>query len=354
MNQHEFYIKRCLELAKNGLPFAMPNPSVGAVVVVEDTIIGEGFTSSYGGNHAEVNAINSIKDKSLLLNSTLYVSLEPCSHFGKTPPCADLIVKHKIPNVVIGTLDSNEKVSGNGVKKLQEAGINVTIGILEKECFNLNKRFFTFHNKKRPYIILKWAESFDGFIAPFRQNTKEQKFDDKKSISISNEFSRQVVHKWRSEEQAILVGTTTVLNDNPKLNVRDWTGKNPIRVVIDKSGKITPQYYVKDESVKTIVITEQENVTSTKNLIFEKSIFDLHLVNSICEILYKHEIQSVLIEGGTKTLQSFIDANLWDEARIFKSDSLLGFGIKSPQIEPECTTRKDILNDKLLTLFNYD
>ena len=354
MNEHEFYIKRCLELAKNGLPLAMPNPSVGAVVVFENKIIGEGFTSAYGGNHAEVNAINSVKDKLLLLKSTLYVSLEPCSHFGKTPPCADLIVKYKIPNVVIGTLDSNKKVSGNGIKKLKEAGIKVTIGILENECYNLNKRFFAFHNKKKPYIVLKWAETFDGFINPIIQNGKEQNCSDKKSIAISNQFSRLLVHKWRSEEQAILVGTTTVLNDNPKLNVRDWNGKNPIRVILDKSGKITSLYNVKDNSIKTIVITEQENTISKDNLIYEKCIFDKQLANSICEILYKHEIQSVLIEGGTQTLQSFIDSNLWNEARIFKSDSILGLGIESPKISADCITRNEILNDKLLILFNYD
>lgn len=354
MNEHEFYIKRCLELAKNGLPLAMPNPSVGAVVVFENKIIGEGFTSAYGGNHAEVNAINSVKDKLLLLKSTLYVSLEPCSHFGKTPPCADLIVKYKIPNVVIGTLDSNKKVSGNGIKKLKEAGIKVTIGILENECYNLNKRFFAFHNKKKPYIVLKWAETFDGFIAPIIEKGKEQNCSDKKSIAISNQFSRLLVHKWRSEEQAILVGTTTVLNDNPKLNVRDWNGKNPIRVILDKSGKITSLYNVKDNSIKTIVITEQENTISKDNLIYEKCIFDKQLANSICEILYKHEIQSVLIEGGTQTLQSFIDSNLWNEARIFKSDSILGLGIESPKISADCITRNEILNDKLLILFNYD
>ena len=352
MNQHEFYIKRCLELAINGMPSAMPNPSVGAVIVYENKIIGEGFTSAYGGNHAEVNAIHSVKDKLLLSKSTLYVSLEPCSHFGKTPPCADLIVKHKIPNVVIGTLDSNEKVAGNGIKKLKEAGINAIVGILEKECYDLNKRFFTFHNNKRPYIILKWAETLDGFIAPIQQESNKDTVKYKKSISISNEFSRQLVHKWRSEEQAILVGTTTVLNDNPKLDVRDWKGKNPIRVILDKSGKITPLYNVKDTSIKTIVITEQEKTFSFDNLIYEKCIFNQELVTSICKILYKHKIQSVFIEGGTKTLQSFIDANLWDEARIFKSDSLLGFGIKSPKIQSESTTSKFVLHDKLLTLYN--
>ncbi|WP_094179244.1 bifunctional diaminohydroxyphosphoribosylaminopyrimidine deaminase/5-amino-6-(5-phosphoribosylamino)uracil reductase RibD, partial [Flavobacterium psychrophilum] len=202
MKIHEKYIKRCIELAKNGLPAAMPNPSVGAVIVFENKIIGEGYTAAYGGNHAEVNAILSVKNKDLLAKSTIYVSLEPCSHFGKTPPCCDLIIKYKIPNVVIGTVDSNSKVSGQGIKKLIEAGANVIVGILEAECRESNKRFFTFHEKKRPYIILKWAETKDQFIAPLLKN-------EQKPVWITNIYSRQLAHKWRTEEQAILVGTQT-------------------------------------------------------------------------------------------------------------------------------------------------
>ena len=226
VNTNEKYINRCLEIAKNGLIAAMPNPSVGAVIVYNDTIIGEGFTDAYGGNHAEVNAIKAVKNKSLLSKSTLYVSLEPCSHFGKTPPCCNLIIENKIPNIVVGIIDSNEKVAGQGIKKLLEAGLNVTVGVLEKDCYASNIRFFTFHEKKRPFVILKWAESQDGFIAP-------EKRIEQKPFWITNEFSRQLVHKWRSEEQSILVGTQTVIDDNPSLNVRDWSGKNPTRIKME-------------------------------------------------------------------------------------------------------------------------
>ena len=345
MNQSETYIKRCLQLAKMGLPAAMPNPSVGAVLVFNDKIIGEGYTAAYGGNHAEVNAINSTTNKELLPQATLYVSLEPCSHFGKTPPCADLIIKSKIKKVVVGTLDTNKKVAGQGIQKLIDAGIEVEIGVLENECYEINKRFFCYHNKKRPYIILKWAESFDGFIAPENQLNRE-------SFAISNEISRQVVHKWRSEEQAILVGTTTVLKDNPKLDVRYWQGKNPIRIVLDQHGKISDDFNVKDQSIKTIVITAQENLTSTENLIYETVAFDDKLVDTICSLLYKYEIQSVLVEGGTKTLQSFIDANCWDYTRIFKSDILLKNGIKSPEIKIEKFEKHSVLNDQLIVVKN--
>ena len=343
---HEFYIKRCIELAKNGFPLAMPNPSVGAVIVFEGKIIGEGYTSPYGGNHAEVNAINSVKDKSLLAKATIYVSLEPCSHYGKTPPCCDLIIKHKIPNVVVGTIDPNSKVSGTGIKRLQENGANVTIGILEKECNELNKRFFTFHNKKRPYIILKWAESLDGFIAPLTKDKKEP-------VWISNEFSRQLVHKWRNEEQAILVGTNTVLDDNPKLDVRDWNGKNPIRIVLDKTGKISNDYFVKDEKTKTIVITEQENLTFSENCIYENVIFDIQLTKKIADISYKYGIQSIVIEGGKQTLQSFIDDNLWNEARVFIGNIHLKSGINAPVLNGNFQI-KNIKEDQLKLFFNHD
>ncbi len=346
MKIHDIYIKRCLELAKNGLPSAMPNPSVGAVIVYENNIIGEGFTSAYGGSHAEVNAINSVKDKSLLSQSTIYVSLEPCSHYGKTPPCCDLILKYDIPNIVIGTMDTNSKVAGNGIKKLIEAGKNVTVGVLEKECIESNIRFFTFHNKKRPYIILKWAESQDGFLSP-------EKKDKTEPVWITNEYSRQLVHKWRSEEQAILVGTKTVLDDNPKLDVRDWKGKNPTRIVLDRTGKITDNYHVKDQSIKTIVITEQENLTSFENLIFEYAIFDIRLSAKICAILYKHNIQSVIIEGGNQTLQTFINANLWDEARVFKGEGFLKAGTKAPILKGFYNSQK-IKQDELKQFFNHD
>ncbi|MGC4040208.1 MAG: bifunctional diaminohydroxyphosphoribosylaminopyrimidine deaminase/5-amino-6-(5-phosphoribosylamino)uracil reductase RibD [Flavobacterium sp.] len=346
MNTNEHYIKRCIELAKNGLGTTYPNPMVGSVIVYDGKIIGEGWHKKSGQPHAEVNAVNSVKDKSLLSKATIYVSLEPCSHFGKTPPCADLIIRHKIPNVVIGTIDPNSQVAGNGIKRLQENGLNVTVGVLEKECRELNKRFFTFHNKKRPYILLKWAESQDGFIAPFIKSKKEP-------VWISNEFSRQLVHKWRSEEQAILVGTNTVLDDNPKLDVRDWTGNNPVRVVLDRTGKITDDYFVKDCKTRTIIITERENLTSTENCIYENTIFDIRLTKTITHILYQYGIQSMIIEGGRQTLQAFIDDNLWDEARVFIGSTRLKEGIEAPVLNKDFQI-KSVKEDQLKLYFNHD
>ena len=335
MNTNEKYIKRCIEIAKNGLSSAMPNPSVGAVIVHNDVIIAEGFTSVYGGNHAEVNAINAVKDKSLLDKSTLYVSLEPCSHFGKTPPCCDLIIKNNIPNIVIGILDSNEKVDGNGIKKLIEAGKNVTIGILEKECYESNIRFFTFNEKKRPYIILKWAETQNGFIAPLNRN-------EQKPVWITNEFSRQLVHKWRSEEQAVLVGTQTAIDDNPELNVRDWSRKNPVRIVLDLHNRIPKESHIFDNQQKTIVITKN------------KINFQNNLAREITNLLFIENIQSVIIEGGTKTLQTFIDENLWDEARIFKGNVFFEDGIKAPIFNKKWHSKTRIVDDELLIFKNYD
>ena len=344
---HEKYIKRCIELAKNGLGTTYPNPLVGSVIVCDGKIIGEGWHRKAGGPHAEVNAVNSVKDKSLLSKSTIYVSLEPCSHFGKTPPCCDLIIANKIPNVVIGTVDPFAKVSGNGIKKLMEAGRNVTVGILEAECNELNKRFFTFHQKKRPFVILKWAESQDGFLSPTYK-------EEKKPVWITNAFSRQLVHKWRTQEQAILVGTKTVLEDNPKLDARDWKGNNPTRIVLDRTGKISEDYFVKDNKIKTIIITEQENLENSSHISFENAIFDSNLPFSVLEILYKNNIQSVIIEGGKKTLQTFIDANLWDEARIFKGKNSFANGTKSPDLKGNLVSKEAILNDELLIFKNYD
>lgn len=347
MTTHEFYIKRCIELAKNGLGTTYPNPLVGSVIVYNDQIIGEGWHRKAGEPHAEVNAVNSVKDKSLLKDATIYVTLEPCSHFGKTPPCCDLIIANKIPNVVIGTVDPFAKVAGNGIKRLIENGKNVTVGILEEECNELNKRFFTFHQKKRPYVVLKWAETSDGFIAPL---TKEEK----SPVWITNPYSRQLVHKWRTEEQAILVGTNTVLEDNPQLDARDFKGNNPIRIVLDKSGKISQHYSVKDSRQQTIFLTECENFKSTENCIYENVIFGISLANSILEILYKHNIQSVLIEGGTTTLQTFIDEGLWDEARIFNGNVKFQDGIKAPKLIGETFSRFDIMDDHLNIIRNYD
>ena len=353
MTTHEFYIKRCIELAKNGLGTTYPNPLVGSVIVHNDRIIGEGWHRKAGEPHAEVNAVNSVKDKSLLKDATIYVTLEPCSHFGKTPPCCDLIIANKIPNVVIGTVDPFAKVAGNGIKKLIKSGKNVTVGILEEECNELNKRFFTFHQKKRPYVVLKWAETSDGFIAP-KKKLKQVQHDKLAPVWITNPYSRQLVHKWRTEEQAILVGTNTVLEDNPKLDARDFKGTNPVRIVLDKSGKISEKYHVKDASQKTIFITESKNFPSTENCIYENAIFGNSLADSILKILYESNIQSVLIEGGTTTLQTFINEGLWDEARIFNGSVKFQNGLEAPKLNGVTCSRFDIMDDHLNIIRNYD
>ncbi len=342
-------MRRCIELAKNGLGTTYPNPMVGSVIVYNNKIIGEGWHKKSGEPHAEVNAIGSVKDKSLLQKATIYVSLEPCSHFGKTPPCSDLIILNKIPNVVIGTVDPNIKVAGNGIKKLIEAGAKVTVGVLEAECYELNKRFFTFHEKKRPYVILKWAESKDGFIAPLKTLRKEQK-----PVWITNEFSRQIVHKWRSEEQAILVGTQTVIDDNPKLDVRDWNGNNPIKVVIDQNNRIPSESQVFEGQSKTIVFSKTVPTNKKENCIFEIVDFEKNIADQILQSLYKHQIQSIIIEGGQKTLQTFIDEEIWDEARIFIGTNYFEKGIKAPIILFKNKSKYTIEEDELVILRNHD
>ena len=343
MNIHEKYIKRCIELARNGLGNTYPNPMVGSVIVYDGKIIGEGWHRKAGEAHAEVNAIHSVKDEKLLKKATIYVSLEPCSHYGKTPPCSDLIIDKGIKKVVIGTMDPFAKVAGRGIKKLMDAGCEVNVGVLEKECLELNKRFFTYHNQKRPYIILKWAQSLDGFIAP------EFK-DEKRPVWITNKYSGQLVHKWRSEEASILVGTTTVRNDNPMLNVRKWTGENPVRIVIDKDLKIPEKASILDGSQKTIVICQQKpSDPENDNLKFETISFSENISKQICEALYKHEIQSVIVEGGSRTLQQFIDSGLWDEARIFTGRSQFKTGTKAPELSTSAMfeDEKRIENDNL-------
>mgnify|MGYP000029410685 CR=1 FL=1 len=346
--KHKNYIQRCLQLAKNGIGTAHPNPSVGAVVVCNNKIIGEGYTSTYGGNHAEVNAINSVVNKELLKEATIYVTLEPCAHFGKTPPCADLIVKHKIPNVVIGCVDTNSLVAGKGIERLKKAGINVIVGVLEAECKEHHKRFFTVQNKKRPYIILKWAETSDGFVAPLSKN-------EQKPVWISNEYSKQLVHKWRSEEHAILVGTNTVIADNPSLTVRSWSGNNPIRIVIDKSLRIPENATVFDEKVKTIVLTDKENIRHCEQheaISYEHLDFSSRVAEQICDALQKHNIQSIIIEGGTQMLQTFINANLWDEARVFIGKTSFKSGVVAPVLKGELKKEENIEGDVLKTYIN--
>jgi diaminohydroxyphosphoribosylaminopyrimidine deaminase/5-amino-6-(5-phosphoribosylamino)uracil reductase len=342
MNIHEKYMQRCLQIAKNGIAAALPNPSVGAVIVYQGKIIGEGFTSAYGGPHAEVNAINAVEDKSLLKEATLYVSLEPCSHFGKTPPCCDLILKNDISTIIIGCQDPNVLVAGKSIQKLKEAGKVVVVGVLEKECQEANRRFFTFHTKKRPYIILKWAESLDGFIAPSNEVRLQISQAKRQPFWISNKYSRQLTHKWRSEEQAILIGTQTAIDDNPKLDVRDWKGKNPVKIVLDQNNRIPKENDIFDNRSNVIVLTAADLDFTNK------------MAAQIAHIIYEKNIESVIIEGGRQTLQSFIDENLWDEARVFRGSSVLNDGIKAPKIKAKLMAAKAIINDELLIFTNHD
>lgn len=344
---HETYIKRCIELGKNGLGTTRPNPMVGCVIVYKNTIIGKGFTSAYGDSHAEVNAIQSVKDKSLLNQSTLYVTLEPCSHYGKTPPCSNLIIEHKIPNVVIGTIDTHSKVAGKGIAILKASGCNVRVGVLEGECKQHHKRFFTFHNKKRPYVILKWAETNDGFIAPSSKN-------ENKPVWITNPYSRQLVHKWRAEEQAILIGTNTVKEDDPSLTTRNWKGNNPVRIVIDRQNKLSKTLKVFESLAATIVISDNNQKSEVgspvgKNLNFEFIDWNLKdkIAKQICNVLFKNTINSVIIEGGRKTLQTFIDEGIWDEARVFTGNIQFKEGVEAPKLNGKLISTEKIIDDVL-------
>jgi diaminohydroxyphosphoribosylaminopyrimidine deaminase/5-amino-6-(5-phosphoribosylamino)uracil reductase len=331
-----------VSIAKKGIGYSRPNPSVGAVIVWNNAIIGEGYTSSYGGNHAEVNAINSVKDKTPLKEATIYVTLEPCSHHGKTPPCADLIIKYQFKKVVIGCIDSNRLVAGKGVERLKKAGVDVLVGVLESECLYHHRRFFTVQEKKRPYIILKWAETKDGFIAPLSKEKQQP-------VWISNQYSQQLVHQWRSQEHAIMVGTSTVIDDNPTLNVRSWSGQNPVRIVLDRSLRIPKTATIFDKSVQTIVITEvgAKPQQYDKNLIFEEIYFSKNIAIQICEVLQKNKIQSVIIEGGLQTLQTFIDEDLWDEARVFVGDKEFKEGVPSPKLNRVTNEEMNLHTDVL-------
>ncbi|MEM8506818.1 MAG: bifunctional diaminohydroxyphosphoribosylaminopyrimidine deaminase/5-amino-6-(5-phosphoribosylamino)uracil reductase RibD [Bacteroidota bacterium] len=347
VNIDEKYMRRAIQLGKNALGKAAPNPMVGAVITHNEKIIGEGYTSPLGGPHAEVNAVNAIKDKTLLKSATLYVTLEPCSHYGRTPPCSDLIIANGIPNVVIGVKDPNPKVAGNGIKKLRNSGCNVKVGVLENECRSHHKRFLTFHEKKRPYILLKWAESSDGFIAPSEALRKKKP----QPFWITHPYSRQLVHRWRSEEMAILVGTKTVLSDDPSLTVRDWQGKNPVRIVLDSELKVPGNAKVFNPAARTIVLTEkQKNTKANDHLTFEQLDFSGNLPQQVCNVLNKHEINSVLIEGGAQTLQTFIDSGYWDEARIFKGHSYFGEGVAAPSISGTRISKSSRTKDDLIFL----
>lgn len=318
----EKMIRRCIQLASNGLGRTYPNPMVGCVIVRNGKILAEGWHQKAGSPHAEVNAISKVADKELLKSSKLYVSLEPCSHYGKTPPCADLIASLQIPEVVIGSTDPNPKVAGRGIKKLKEAGVRVSFGILEEECKELNKRFFTFHQKKRPYIILKWAQTADGFMAP---ETDEQKW-------ITGKEVKQLVHLWRTEENAILVGTRTAAIDNPSLTARLWEGNQPLRVVIDRNLSLSPTLHLFDQSQRTLVLTEKSAEDSDR---IEYRTLDPTLppAQAWTNAMYEAGIQSVIVEGGAGTLENFLKENLWDEIRLFTSKAKWGKGLDSPKFK---------------------
>ncbi len=338
MHSHNFYMKRCLQLARLGVGKVGTNPMVGAVLVYNDTIIGEGYHKEFGKAHAEVNCLQSVADiqKNLISKSTLYVSLEPCSHYGKTAPCVDLILANNIKNVVIGCTDSFEKVNGTGIEKLNHAGVNITQQILEQECRSINKRFFTFNEKKRPYIILKWAQTNDGFIADKMSN----------QLKISNSLSNISIHKLRGEEAAILIGTNTALLDNPLLTNRYWFGNNPTRVIIDFECKCNHTSNFFNDEAKTIIINKIKNETLS-NIKFIKIGDDF--LPSLMQILIGEQINSLIVEGGSKMLQTFINAALWDEAMVITNTNLLlQNGIQAPLLSNEIhLQQKQILTDTI-------
>lgn len=330
---------RCIQLAKNGLGNTFPNPLVGSVIVFKNKIIGEGWHQKAGGPHAEVNALQSVVNKEELKMATLYVNLEPCSHFGKTPPCADLIIALGIPKVVIGSLDPNPQVAGKGVEKLKNAGCDVVVGVLEDACNELNKRFFTYHRKKRPYIFLKWAQTADGFIAPESKSKQAP-------VWISNVFSRQLSHKLRTTEASILIGTKTAKEDNPKLTPRDWKGPSPLRIVLDRELSLSDELNIMDGSVTTFVFTEKQKDSgpSTRYIVVD---FKKDLAKQVVQVLYENHIQSLIVEGGSRTLQSFIDASCWDEAFVFEGNSIFKKGMKAPKLSISDSVESLLIDDHL-------
>ncbi|MCS6821806.1 MAG: bifunctional diaminohydroxyphosphoribosylaminopyrimidine deaminase/5-amino-6-(5-phosphoribosylamino)uracil reductase RibD [Microscillaceae bacterium] len=317
----EMYMLRCLDLARLGIGKARPNPLVGCVIVHQNKIIGEGWHKRYGDWHAEVNAIESVRDKALLAESEFFINLEPCSHFGKTPPCANLLAQIRPKKVFIANIDSNPLVAGKGIAILQQAGIEVETGILAKEGYQLNCRFFTFMQAQRPYIILKWAETADGFIAG----------ENYQPISVSNALSHQRVHQYRAEEHAIWIGKNTALFDNPQLNVRLWVGQNPVRIVIDNELTLPKNLHIWNENAPTICFNTKFN-KQERNITWVKIDHTPHYLSHCLQYLYQQNIQSVLVEGGAKLLNSFIEQDLYDEIRIFKSPKVIGRGIKAPTL----------------------
>jgi diaminohydroxyphosphoribosylaminopyrimidine deaminase / 5-amino-6-(5-phosphoribosylamino)uracil reductase len=337
MRQDEKYMQRAITLAAFGRGNVSPNPMVGCVLVKEGRIIGEGWHQVYGGPHAEVNAVHAVGNDELIAGSTAYVSLEPCAHYGKTPPCALLLVEKKVSRVVIGCTDPNPLVAGKGIAILQQAGIEVVTGCLEQKALELNIRFFTQIQKKRPYIILKWAQTADGFVA--RENYE--------SKWISHAWSRQLVHKWRAEEDAILVGYQTAKHDDPSLTVRDWVGKNPLRLVIDKNLDLPSDIRLFDRAVSTVCYNGLKD-ENNENLNLKK-VSHTHAIEEILEDLHQRKIQSLIVEGGSRTLQAFIDKGFWDEARVFTAPVRFERGIKSPKFRGNLVQSENIGEDLLQT-----
>lgn len=340
MTQSELFMLRALELAKLGTGAVSPNPRVGCVIVHQDKIVGEGWHNVFGGPHAEVNAIESVVDKSVLHESTVYVTLEPCSHTGKTPPCADLLIRSKIPRVIIAVEDPNPLVAGQGIRKLTEAGVQVSVGLLSKEAALVNSQFFISIKTKRPYVILKWAQTADGFIAPLNRERK----------SISNTISTQLVHKWRAEVDAILVGSDTILHDDPQLNVRQWAGRNPTRVVLDRNLKLSRDLNVFKQGQKTICYNLQSD-SAQGDLIFIK-LPEVNFLASMLQNLIEQGIQSLLVEGGATIHALFITANCWDEARIVHAPIKFNEGVSAPVISGSITAKRRLNEDFLEILKN--
>ena len=327
-NIDEIYMHRCLQLARNGRETTRPNPMVGAVIVCDGRIIGEGYHHKCGGPHAEVEAIASVRQPELLIRSTMYVSLEPCAHYGKTPPCADLIIAKRIPRVVVGCRDSFAKVNGLGIRKLRDAGVEVKVGVLEKECLRLNERFFTCHSKGRPFVILKWAQSEDGFLDITRKEG-----DGKRPIQFSTPTTTALVHRLRAQEDAILVGARTALLDNPSLTVRRWCGKNPLRLVIDLQGTLPLNLHLFDGTSPTCAYVLKDRNPVYKDKIEVVGVDEKNVLDEIMADLASRDVQSLIVEGGAATLRTFIDRGMWDEARVELSPMRLGAGVKVPQLD---------------------
>jgi diaminohydroxyphosphoribosylaminopyrimidine deaminase/5-amino-6-(5-phosphoribosylamino)uracil reductase len=336
----ELYMRRCVDLGKLGAGSVAPNPMVGALLVHDNKIIGEGYHKQYGREHAEVNCIMSVntENERFIQSSTLFVSLEPCAHHGKTPPCTDLIIQKKIPKVVIGCRDPFDQVNGRGIEKLKNAGIDVVVNLLHDECFDLNRRFFTCQTKHRPYILLKWAQSSNAKIANL----------DYSRVFISNEFTNRLVHKWRSEESSVLVGTNTALQDDPYLTNRLWTGKHPLRVILDLDLKLPRSLKVFDSTAPTMIINFLKKEKQA-NLIYYQIARGASVVDQIIQAIFHHNIQSLIVEGGARLLQAFIDEKMWDEARVITSEEfIMENGLPAPELK-NCTLNhsEKILSDRI-------